>query len=326
MRTRTREIAHVGIFGSIDNPIIVTEKDLKEINETFPDQKTAPIQFGHWAEAANPRFANVVAVSYDDTKKVMTGTIEEDDVLAKAVDDGYYPDVSIGAKQRASDGKMYLHHLAYLGEEAPAIKDLKKNIKDSLAASDDPSVIRFPSTAAKELYLSDEKPKQTNATGKNVDSSAASGAVSTSFAASGGSADLQTTKERRMTDEEIKALQEENVRLKTDVEAKDKLLSDEFSDRKKAGKEALKKAMAGKFTEGDQAKILALADSFDQGKKIELSDGDAKRSVNPISILTEVFSSMKLPVKPGMMNLSDPDASPIVIQEKSDSARMRENM
>ena len=37
MKTRTREIAKVGIFGSKENPEIVTEKDLQEIAETFAE-------------------------------------------------------------------------------------------------------------------------------------------------------------------------------------------------------------------------------------------------------------------------------------------------
>jgi hypothetical protein len=127
MKTRKREIAKVGIFGSKDNPQIVNEKDLKEITETFAEIKKAPVSLnGHWPDPASPRLGNVINVTYDETTQTLTGEIEEEDALAESVDAGYYPDVSIGARQRASDGKMYLHHLAYLGEEPPAIKDLVK--------------------------------------------------------------------------------------------------------------------------------------------------------------------------------------------------------
>ena len=116
MIIRKREIAKVGIFGSKDNPQIVTEKDLQEIAETFPEITKAPVSLnGHWPDAAAPRLGNVVGVSYDGATQTLTGEIEEEAALAEAVDAGYYPDVSIGARQRASDGKMYLHHLAYLG-------------------------------------------------------------------------------------------------------------------------------------------------------------------------------------------------------------------
>jgi hypothetical protein len=104
----------------------------------------------------------VVAVRYHDTSKTLIGTTEVQDELAEAMDKGYSPDVSIGAKQRAVDGKMYLHHVAYLGEEPPAIKDLVNKIQVSLnpaatplAASDAQGVIQLPSLSANPLVLSD---------------------------------------------------------------------------------------------------------------------------------------------------------------------------
>ena len=131
--------------------------------------------------------------------KTLLGEVEEQDELSAAVDAGYYPDVSIGAKQRASDGKMYLHHLAYLGDEPPQIKDLESQIAENLseaekniAASDatsDKDVRSYPSTAEKQLYLSDtENQKENN-----------NGGLS-------------------MTEEEIKAMQAENERLKAENE------------------------------------------------------------------------------------------------------------
>ena len=51
MKTRTREIAKVGVFGSIENPTAVRESDLIEIAETFKEIKTAPVKLGsHWSE------------------------------------------------------------------------------------------------------------------------------------------------------------------------------------------------------------------------------------------------------------------------------------
>jgi hypothetical protein len=75
----------------------------------------------------------VVSVVYDAEAQSLSTEIEEGEALADAVDAGYYPDVSIRAKQRAADSKMYLVHLAYLGQEAPAIKDLAASVKESLA-------------------------------------------------------------------------------------------------------------------------------------------------------------------------------------------------
>jgi len=63
MKTRTRELAKPGIYGTVDNLTIVTERDLIEISETFPDIKKAPISMnGHWPDLAKPRFSNVIGV------------------------------------------------------------------------------------------------------------------------------------------------------------------------------------------------------------------------------------------------------------------------
>ena len=283
MKTRKRELARAGIFGSIDNPVVVKESELEEIAETFPEIKKAPIKLGgHWTEN-RPRLGNVISVEYDKKTKTLTGTVEEQDELSAAVDDGYYPDVSIGAKQRASDGKMYLHHLAYLGDEPPQVKNLESGIAETLekseqtiAASDqDKDVRAFPSVSSKAFYLSDTDPNQ-----KKEDSS--------------------------MTEEEIKAMQEENARLKADNEAKEKMLSDSYKAKHEVEKEALRKAAEGKVTQPEMEKLMNLADSFEDGKTIELSDSDGNKTIeSPVSVLTGIFASMKPKVEEGSMNLSD---------------------
>lgn len=289
MKTRIREIAKVGVFGSIENPTAVRESDLMEIAETFKEIKTAPIKLGsHWSEN-RPRLGQVVAVEYDKKNKRLMATIEEQDALAKAVDeDGYYPDVSIGAKQRASDGKMYLHHLAYLGDEPPAIKDLEQQIakdmeeaeKTEIAASDaEKDFVIFPNTSEKSLTLSD------------------------SNAPANGE---QEKKEGQMTEEEIKAMQEENARLKADNEAKDKLLSDSAHAQHLKEKEELRKAAEGKVTQPEMEKLMALADSFEEAKTIELSDSDGnKRTERPLSVLAGIFAGVNAKVEAGEINLSD---------------------
>ena len=284
MKIRKRQIAKAGIFGSIENPTVVKESELEEIAETFPEIKRAPIKLGnHWSDD-RPRLGNVISVTYDKKGKSLWAEIEEHDTLSQAVDEGYYPDVSIGAKQRASDGKMYLHHLAYLGNEPPAIKDLHDSIeKDmseaekTLAASDTEGIRAFPGTGEKELYLSDS---QTKTQKKKIE-------------------------EALMSEEEIKALREENERLKAEAGVKEKLLSDSLARQRESEKEALRKAAEGKVPEAELEKLLALADSFEQGKTIELSDGTGKRTASPVAVLSEVFGKMAKPVEPGAINLSD---------------------
>lgn len=309
MKTRKRELAKVGVFGSIDNPTIVTETDLREIAETFPDIKKAPIKLGgHWS-GDRPRLANVVAVEYDDKTQTLRGTVEENDALSKAVEDGFYPDVSIGAKARASDGKMYLHHLAYLGDEPPAIKDLEESIQDNLskseteqpiAASDRGTLKLFPGTAEKRLYLSDEPQKEKNKTG--------SGSSSDTPPVPEGVPVPNTREESTMDEKEVKQLQDENAKLKAENEQKEKLLSDAFKSRLAAEKQQLEKSAQGKIPQAQLEKLLALADGFGDGRTIELSDGENKKTVSPVAVLADVFAAVPLPVEPGAFNLSDTQA------------------
>ena len=302
MRIRKREIAKVGIFGTKDNPQIVTEKDLKEIAETFPEISKAPISLsGHWPDASSPRLGNVISVSYNEATQTLNAEIEEEDALADAVDAGYYPDVSIGARQRASDGKMYLHHLAYLGEEPPAIKDLIKEIKEDLgiAAADNTVNRRFPSTSEKQLYLSDtppEKPLKEN----NMETPKSNEDVS-----------AETNEEVNVTEAEAQKLREENERLKAENDKNALALSDAEKQKKETDRERLKTAMESrKVPNPVREKALRLCDALDNGKTIELSDAEApegKRKVSAVDCLIELVNVYPKPVDTGAMNLSDGD-------------------
>jgi hypothetical protein len=304
MKTRKREIAKAGIFGSKDNPQIVNEKDLKEIAETFAEIKKAPVSLnGHWPDPASPRLGNVVSVSYDEKAQTLTGEIEEEDALAESVDAGYYPDVSIGAKQRASDGKMYLHHLAYLGEEPPAIKDLVKEIKTDLgiAAGDAARGRVLPSPSQKRLYLCDIPPENQFFENKEQAPAGCSG---------GGN---NQVKEVNMTEEEAQKLREENERLKAENDKNALALSDAEKREKEADRERLKAAMDGaKTPQAIREKALRLCDAMDNGKTIELSDTEApegKRSVSAADCLLEIITAFPKPVETGVMNLSDGDGA-----------------
>ena len=324
MKTRKREIAKVGIFGTKDNPQIVTENELKEIAETFPEIKKAPVSLsGHWPDASSPRLGNVVSVTYDNKTKTLTGEIEEEDKLAEAVDAGYYPDVSIGARQRASDSKMYLHHLAYLGEEPPAIKDLIKEIKEDLgiAAADKGMSRRFPSPSEKRLYLSDTPPENFEPEGKqNNRDSSSSGKLpeesgSAGNAAKAASAAKNQSKETTVTEEEARKLREKNEKLEAEnkklQDEKTIALSDAEKQKKESDRERLKAAMESKKIPNPvREKALRLCDSLDSGKTIELSDSEApegKRKVSAVDCLIELVNSYTPAVKEGTLNLSDGD-------------------
>ncbi|WP_304223107.1 hypothetical protein [Gracilinema caldarium] len=283
MKTRTRELARPGIFGSVDNPQIVTEKDLQEIAETFPDVQKAPVTFGHWPDPTRPRLGNVIAVQWDPKAKVLTGTIEEQDELAKAVDEGYYPDVSIGAKRRAVDGKMYLHHLAYLGEEPPAIKDLvasiNKELMPDIAASDFDGAISFPSPNAVlvEQRTAQKAPESTS--GKPDVGEADAPAATINLADASKSADAA-----RRLEAQLRAIK----------------------------KDALLKAAAGRIPKAKEPLLITLSDSLGVSASLELSDeAGNKRTVSPIDLLEELIQSLPLPVQEGRLALSESDTKPI---------------
>jgi hypothetical protein len=325
MRTRKREIARAGIFGSRDDPQIVTGRDLQEIEETFAEIKKAPVVLGHWGPAPeDPRLGNVVSLAYDDAAGSLSAEIEEDDALADAVDTGYYPDVSIRAKQRAVDGKMYLVHLAYLGQEAPAIKDLAASVRESLglAAAEASGARAFPSPSEKRLYLSDVPPKNllkndtevSPGTGSGPQSrpEEGSGAAGTGGAFTGAEGSANQSEEVGMTEDEARKLREENERLKTESQAKDLALSDAAAQRRAADRERLRAAMDGKIPKGLQGKVLELSGAFDEGKAIELSDEAAlggKRKTTGAELLLEIVAALPQPVEPGALTLSEAPAA-----------------
>ena len=109
-----------------------------------------------------------------------------------------------------------------------------------------------------------------------------------------------------MTEEEIKRIQAENDALKVENEKKDKMLSDSFLQKRNAEKEMLKKAASGKVTALQLEELMALADSFEDGKTLELSDSNGKRSASPAQVLTEIFEGMPKRMQEGALNLSDP--------------------
>jgi O6-methylguanine-DNA--protein-cysteine methyltransferase len=279
MRTRKREIARAGIYGATDNPKTVSTKDIKEIEETFSDIRRAPIQFGHGTNAAAPRLGNVVSVYSDHDGNSLYADIEENDALAAAVDSGYYPDVSIGAKQRARDGKMYLHHLAYLGQEAPAIKDLIAEIQEPLgiAADDADGLVFFPPLCDFQMNLSEPvKPKK---------------------------------EETLLTNEEAQKLREENERLKGELEKRNVELSDSVKQKTAADAGRLKSALnAAKIPAVQQERLLQIAAAIEPGKTIELSDGaGGTEKTSAVDALIRAVSAIPVPVQTGMLDLSDFD-------------------
>ncbi|MBD5411190.1 MAG: hypothetical protein HDR51_00330 [Treponema sp.] len=132
-------LARAGTFGSEGNPQMVTEDDLREIADSYKPGDVIPVTIvldGHPEGKNFPKLGEVVNLFFDEESNVLKGELKLNDALAAAMNDGYYDNWSIGAKRRAGDGKMYLHHLALLGETPPAIKDLREKVMTSLSLAD----------------------------------------------------------------------------------------------------------------------------------------------------------------------------------------------
>lgn len=140
-KSREKEIvlARPGVYGGMDNPKPVTAEDLREIAESYKQGEAVPVtvtEDAHPTGGNFPKFGEVTNIYFKEQTEELVGTLTLNPELQRAMDGGYYDNWSIGAKTGA-DGKLYLHHLAFLGETPPAIKGLRQEIMQSLNMADD---------------------------------------------------------------------------------------------------------------------------------------------------------------------------------------------
>lgn len=138
MKRKQIILARPGTFGSEGQEQTITEDDLREIADSYSPGDAVPVTVsleGH--PAGNfPKLGEVVNLFFDEETKTLKGDLQLHDTLAAAMDDGFYDNWSIGAKTKADTGKMYLHHVALLGEMPPAIKNLREKVMTTLSLSD----------------------------------------------------------------------------------------------------------------------------------------------------------------------------------------------
>ena len=121
------EIAKPGTYGA--NGSVITEQDIRDVGETFDGK--CPISLGHYMAKQDwwPSWGNVenIYLCEEDGTNPLTlvADISINETLYEAMQDGFYKSWSISIPPRASDGKKYLHHLAFLGATPPKIRDLK---------------------------------------------------------------------------------------------------------------------------------------------------------------------------------------------------------
>lgn len=248
-KIRTWQLCRTGTFGQ--DGATITEKDLREISETFTP--TRPISIGHDAAHGDnfPKFGDVLAIDgiYDDPKhkgeKVLVGMVVLHPELEKQFSDaddgsGCYKGWSVTIPRRASDGKRYLHSLAICGATPPKIPGLEQlMVKSCYSDGDKVEVFNFNDA----INYQEEIPM---------------------------------TKEE---EEKMKALEAENKRLKEEAEKKaaekageDK--KEKFSDSQEYAD--MKKKISDLEASRKEAVIKAVCDKFADNIPAGLKDGVQK--------------------------------------------------
>ncbi|MGL4524879.1 MAG: hypothetical protein ACRCVN_05105 [Spirochaetia bacterium] len=126
MKFKTLVLARTGIF----NGQKITKQHLSEMVKNFVYADGVPVCIGHFPQAKNPKLGCIKKLWIKDD--LLCGKIALHPALFDAFESGFFDSWSIGS-QKNIYGEYYLHHLAFLGEEPPAIKNLKKLTQEKLA-------------------------------------------------------------------------------------------------------------------------------------------------------------------------------------------------
>ncbi len=318
MKTIKRELMHVGMFGP--NGTSVTKDDIAECYETFDGK--CPVVIGHTLADWMPKFGSVKKVSIQQNGNSLVGDeIEIHDLLAEASneDNKFFEDISVGIRKRASDGKRYLHHVAYLGAVPPLIRDLKVfGDLEVLYCADDTDVVHYQSSET-----TNNTPGQISQALHRISDRGSAGwalrdvlsaleeltAWATEMVVNG--AQIPEALLQQIVDfaDKAKAKKEETVEEVKLKEENDKLKAD-LADANKAirasTRAALEQAMQGRIPKGKQDLVLALADTLIDGQSIELADEQGVKSVHkPIDVLRKIIEAIPVPVQPGQEDLGD---------------------
>ena len=217
---RTLELAYAGRWGQ--NGDLITEKDLKEVVETFTPRR--PVGIGHdiMKKDDAPKYGNVWSVKLANGGKTLTGDVEFSEELDTLYTSGLYDGWSVSIPKRAIDGKTYLHHLAFLGATPPKIPGLKDLGEKPFQAADNDKIFSFDFSG--KIKESDEEVK--------------------------------------MTKEEIEAMQKENAELKeankklaenkTSLEGELKKAQEEKKEMEEVSPETLPKEFSDKIKSYDE--------------------------------------------------------------------------
>lgn len=253
------ELAKTGQFG-IDGASL-TLQDLQEAVETF--EGTPPVSIGHQMAKEDwfPRFGSILTVDLtedDDGGGVLFGDVEMNETLSDAYDQGFYTGWSISLPKRASDGKRYIHHLAFLGAVPPKIRDLK--VLDELRKTE------------------------------TVDMSECNGKATFAFVAG----DFTKAGGKGMPGEKDKKKEApqgtpETIELSDELKAK---LARSDRIYKEGNRSKITAAAEGVIPKDKHGLLLELSDSLAEAPEYEFSDEQGKVKRSPIDVLVDVLKSI----------------------------------
>lgn len=314
MKTIKREILKVGQFGQLGGKkVAITPDIIKDVRETFDGK--CPCTIGHQLADFMPKFGNVASLEPESSDVSLVAKMDLNDLLADAIDEGFYSDTSVGIA-RNLQGKYYLHHNAFLGAVPPKIRDLKVfSDLDIVCLADGPAIeLATPEERAQAAQrIMEAKRRATFGIEDAARSVSELAAWATEMAMSGGLAtdlkdvigqladmlsDHTGTKPKPKEGKKVE-LKEENEKLRKD-------LADANGRLATTAKAGLSKAMEGKIPKAKQADVLALADHLSAIEPIELSDESGeKKTSSPLDILKAVFESIPKPALDSRADLGD---------------------
>ena len=278
---RTLELAYAGRWGQ--NGDLITEKDLKEVVETFTPRR--PVGIGHdiMKKDDAPKYGNVWSVKLANSGKTLTGDVEFSETLDKLYTSGLYDGWSVSIPKRAIDGKTYLHHLAFLGATPPKIPGLKDLGGKPFQAADNDKIFSFDFSG--KIKESDEEVKMTK---EEIEAMQKENAELKE-------ANKKLAENKTSLEGELKKAQQEKKEME---EVSPETLPKEFSDKIKSYDEEMKKMRLQAFKAKvenhlpkgvmEQAEVLASSLSS-RSDAVNFSDNGQSVSGTEIELLSSIL-------------------------------------
>jgi len=248
------------------NDVVIQEKDLNEMEETFSGR--VPIVIGHQKADYLPAFGWITSVKKEGT--TLLGEVELNDLMKEAWDKGYYRNWSISARKGKDDGKFRLRHLAMLGATPPAIKDLQ--------------VVSLTENGGGEEILIENQLKEEDLS-----------MIVNNQEEKDKKVEKESPREQSIELSELNLLKEKLATL----EAENQKMKKQYREAKLA---TLTSAIEGKVPKDKAGLVISLAEQMDQEQEITLSENEKESAID---VLTEIFTSIALPVKPGELDLGE---------------------